>query len=94
MGPYTISASLWGPLRILCLGQPIIADFDGDGKSEIGIRGWYNYLIFDRNGNLKNKFPLPTDYVLNPLIAPAVFDLDGDGFPEIMFEDSGKVQNI
>ncbi len=78
------AASAWPP------GQPVIADFDGDGRPEIGIRGMYKYMIFDRNGNLKISFPMPVSYLTTTLIAPTVFDLDGDGSLEVLIEAAGS----
>jgi subtilase family serine protease/prenyltransferase beta subunit len=90
----------WGPVRVSnfethcpsCVSNglaPVVADFDGDGAPEIGIRGYSSYFILDKDGNLKNKLDLP----VNPAAPnwgpswytePTAFDLNGDGRPEII----------
>jgi subtilase family serine protease len=65
-------------------GPLIIADFDGDGEPEIGLRGINNYFILDRNGKLKTTLSMPyVEETIGP--QPTVFDLNGDGRPEVIF---------
>jgi subtilase family serine protease len=83
----------WGPVYVEELepneqsvglgGPPIIADFDGDGEPEIGLKGFNRYFILDRNGNLKNSLYIPyqSDGFYS---APTVFDLNGDERPEVL----------
>jgi subtilase family serine protease len=71
---------------------PIIADFDGDGLNEIGVRGMNTYFIFDRQGNIKTQLHLHshqsgTQWGENG--APTVFDLNGDGRPEVLIKGNG-----
>jgi subtilase family serine protease len=83
----------WGPVYLSSYvtgtpwrpGHPLIADFDGDGNREIGVRTSEKYLIFDHDGILKTSIAIPdTDRNNDPSVAPTVFDLNGDGRPEII----------
>ncbi len=87
----------WGPIYVNDLehdpstsgfgGIPLVADFDGDGALEIGVRGINKYFILDRNGNLKNTLVMPytEDNIGN---VPTVFDLNGDGHPQVIFNNN------
>ncbi len=83
----------WGPVSMIDLdldaqstgrtGAPVVADFDGDGDSEIGVKGFDFFFILDKNGNLQNKLSIP--YVSDGFYAaPTVYDLNGDGRPEVL----------
>jgi len=84
----------WGPVYLKNLepdavyasygGHPMIADFDGDGRPEIGIQGESKYFILDSNGRLKLSLSLPSSSWQPYLPSPSVFDLNGDGRPEIL----------
>jgi large repetitive protein len=64
------------------LHQPIIADIDGDGEMEIGVRGESRFFVLDKNGMLKRTITLHNDY---PDYSTAtVYDLNGDGKPELL----------
>ena len=83
----------WGPVNLASIegawpftygSIPTIADFDADGQSEIGIKGNGKYFIIDRNGAIKLTLPIPrtaTDY---SRVSATVFDLNGDGRPEVV----------
>jgi large repetitive protein len=83
----------WGPLNLWVLegggGQsmgspPVIADFDGDGQPEIGVKGFLTFFILSKEGAVKTRINLP--YRANGTNqSPAVFDLNGDGRKEIIF---------
>lgn len=66
-----------------------IGDLDGDGYSEIVAprRSDGRWVVFDHNGLLKSDFTGPS-LAVRPLFAsweyPAIADLDGDGYGEII----------
>jgi subtilase family serine protease len=89
----------WGPIYVYQLegiysegpaGFPIIADFDGDGRSDIGVRGMYNYLILDNDGRLKSMLPVGGISYHDMRSSPTVFDLNGDGRPEVLINAAGE----
>ena len=82
----------WGPVKVASIegawpygygGVPTVADFDGDGQPEIGMKGYGNYLIIDRDGRLVRMLPIPR-LVESARVAATVFDLNSDGRPEII----------
>lgn len=88
----------WGPVDLKTLNlpdtnfagygsPPTIADFDGDGEQEIGITGNGKYFILDKDGNLKRTLAVPG--YNSQAIAATVFDLNGDGRPEVMIHTAG-----
>ena len=95
---------LWGPVSVQSLeptrpiistpdgSVPVIADFDGDGQTEIGIKGITKFFILDRNGHLKQTLPIPSMSCPAENVAPTVFDLNGDGVPEVIFDAGGYFQ--
>lgn len=89
----------WGPVSVASLegaypynygGIPTVADFDGDGELEIGVKGRNHFFIFDKSGRLKRSITTPnTSYDYPMYEAATVFDLNGDGAPEIiMFSET------
>ncbi len=82
-------ARKWGPVGQRTLstsGTPTIADADGDGRAEI-LRPQDGVEIWDRNGNLSRVMSLPDTYRGNGGAA-TVFDLNGDGKPEVIYVGS------
>ncbi len=91
----------WGPVSVRQLlgnnsigsfaaSPPIVADFDGDGKPEIGIRSENKILVLNKDGQLKNTLTIPNYSTSSARsAAPTVFDLDGDGIPEVMINSGG-----
>jgi subtilase family serine protease len=82
----------WGPVRLASMegawpynygGIPTIADFDADGETEIGIKGDNYYFIVDKNGVVERILPIPR-LADSSRVAATVFDLNGDGGPEII----------
>jgi subtilase family serine protease len=88
----------WGPVYVSQLfglsgawqgGPPIIADFDGDGISEIGYRARDTYAVFDGDGQVKMTYAVPhPGSGEEHANAPTVFDLDGDGRPEVLINNA------
>ncbi len=84
----------WGPVNLKnfdpggpsngtgIIHQPIIADFDGDGEPEIGVRRTSNFYALDKNGNLKQTYALPVATPDGSI--GTVFDLNGDNRPEVL----------
>lgn len=90
--PINITAS--GP------GLPVIGDVDGDGKKEIilATKGsaypWDPIIwIISNTGQVKKKVPL-TGQELDYFTAPALADLDGDGFPEIIVQTDSALNVV
>ena len=99
---------IWGPVYVHNLEPTtsylavyntfVIADFDGDGETEIGIKGHDNYFLLDRNGVLKKSIPMP--WYSTPstydMSSPTVFDLNGDGRPELIYNNgvTFKIQDV
>ncbi len=90
----------WGPVSVRQLlgnnsigsfgaSPPIVADFDGDGKPEIGIRSENKILVLNKDGQLKNTLTIPVYTSSAYSAAPTVFDLDGDGIPKVMINSGG-----
>ncbi len=68
-------------------GPPTIADFDGDGRAEIGVAGFSSYTVFKpgRPGNV--LWTVPTQDVSSSTTGSSVFDFDGNGRAEVVYAD-------
>jgi hypothetical protein len=90
-------------------GPPVIADFDGDGRPEIGIAGGSRFRVFDldcRNGGAGCEAPFirwsrPSQDASSRQTGASVFDFDGDGQAEVVYADecflriyNGKTGNV
>lgn len=78
-------------------GPPTIADFDGDGKPEVGAAGFKGYSVFDPECEAT---PLPSHCAAKGVrwtkatrdhssgsTGSMVFDFNGDGKPEVVYRD-------
>lgn len=66
-------------------GPPTIADFDGDGLPEIAAAGGYGYVVFENDGT--PRWFMPTQDLSSRVTGSSVFDFDGDGAAEVVYND-------
>jgi hypothetical protein len=66
-------------------GPPNIADFDGDGKLEIGLAGDWNYTVYGANGSVKWTYSVQ-DYSSGKTTS-TTFDFEADGRTEVIYAD-------
>ena len=93
----------WGPVDVNqghatagdkcdgCGGGPLtIADFDGDGRPEIAAAAGWGYVIFEHDGS--PKWFQPTQDLSSRATGSAVFDFEGDGKAEVVYNDELKLR--
>ena len=68
-------------------GPPTVADFDGDGKPEIGVAGGYYYVVFDPDGPKPVLWKQATKDLSSRITGSSVFDFEGDGKAEVVYAD-------
>ncbi|WP_375771107.1 FG-GAP-like repeat-containing protein [Archangium gephyra] len=66
-------------------GAPNIADFDGDGRVEIGLAGDWNYTVYAADGSVKWTRTVQ-DYSSGKSTS-TTFDFEGDGQVEVIYAD-------
>ncbi len=65
-------------------GPPSIADYDGDGKPEIGQIAFRTYTVYDTDGRIMWQMPVLDG---SASTTSTVFDLDGNGSAEVIMRD-------
>jgi len=78
-------------------GPPTIADFDGDGKPEIGVAGSNFYIVADLKcfatpkpagcSDVGIRWKVPNADCSSRVTGSSVFDFDGDGNAEVIYND-------
>jgi hypothetical protein len=68
-------------------GPPTIADFDGDGRPEIGVAGLSSYTVFKPGVPGNVLWHVTTQDVSSSVTGSSVFDFLGDGRPEVVYDD-------
>jgi hypothetical protein len=80
---------LWGPVRLPgggAGGPPTVADFDGDGKLEIGVASRSTYSVFRPFAGDPVLWSRPTqDH--SDVTGSSVFDFEDDGRAEVVYGD-------
>ncbi len=67
-------------------GNPVIADFDGDGDPDIGVAGELAYSVFNgQDGTL--VWASKTQDKSSNKTGSSVFDFEGDGVAEVVYRD-------
>jgi hypothetical protein len=81
---------VWGPITLPGGGRggpPTVADFDGDGLPEIGVAGSVAYSVFDPDGAAAVLWQRTTQDASSNVTGSSVFDFDGDGRAEVVYND-------
>ncbi len=66
-------------------GPPLIANFDDDPFPEIGVAGGFAYAVFGHDG--VRQWDRPTDDLSSRATGSSVFDFEGDGIAEVLYND-------
>lgn len=70
-------------------GAPTVADFDGDGRADIGVASGSRYTVFKRSGDI--LWQAVTDDSSSGNTGSAVFDFEGDGAAEVVYADQSRL---
>lgn len=103
-------STFWGPVPLAVGstaspqpgngGLPVVADFDGDGRPEIGVAGAQVYAVYDPDVVLDDDsatedavlWKSPIDDSSSSSTGSTVFDFDGDGTAEVVYADQEFVR--
>ncbi|MFZ9889400.1 MAG: FG-GAP repeat domain-containing protein, partial [Myxococcota bacterium] len=100
---------IWGPVEIEGttagsyggrIGPPTVADFDGDGKPEIGVAGKSQYVALSVNLPVEpaptfaeaKLWSVATQDASSNMTGSSVFDFEGDGKAEVVYNDELKLR--
>ncbi|MEM9188957.1 MAG: VCBS repeat-containing protein [Myxococcota bacterium] len=75
-------------------GAPTIADFDGDGRPEIGAAGEHRYIVFDPDIAEPPHilWSIPSEDASTGSVGSTVFDFEADGSAEVIYADECHVR--
>ena len=72
-------------------GPPVIADFDGDGRPDIGVAARWYYIVYSNDGTPTGGKVLwadgKTQDFSSAVTGSSVFDFEGDGSAEVVYAD-------
>ena len=75
----------WGPLDVGTADSLLtVGDVDGDGKAEIVVTSGTNIVVIPGNGSSTRTIPVPSPGGLPNGGNTTIFDLNGDGKPELI----------
>ncbi len=83
LGPVTMGGSGAG-------GPPTVADFDGDGRPEVGVAQANFYTVVEPDlgdGTLSILWQAPNHDLSSSVTGSTVFDFEGDGKAEVIYND-------
>ncbi len=76
-------------------GAPTIADFDGDGRPEMAMAGSTQYVVMKPTADLSGLevlWSVATQDASSRVTGSSVFDFDGDGSAEVVYNDECYVR--
>lgn len=77
---------LTAPMGSSAGGPPTIADYDGDGRPEIGVAFSSHYVVFDVN-DMRTLWSQPSQDRSSARTGSSVFDFNADGRSEVVYGD-------
>ena len=77
-------------------GTPVVADFNGDGRPDIGVAARYYYIVYSNDGTPDGGKVLWADAntqdYSSAVTGSSVFDFEGDGVAEVVYADETKLR--